>query len=308
MTAIITVDITVNIAADIVGDIVANITAYISAIISANITATIKQPPAKKSRHHPIKYNMGSMTREETQATEDLTVLNADKTKSNYDKAIKKYNKFAPQSLPCLSQYSELNSKILTSNKAPHGLKVILSNFAQFLVTDKQDNGDDYAPNVCLYFLSDFKTVFYKNVNFQHLERITEINMHGKRTNTWYSELYQRLQMHTFVEVVSKGLAVMKKTVSMGCKVVIAVNKYLTKCDTPEGYENHAVLTALRQAVECGGNIGLTIWQSSYWNHDTKHWEMEWPEEKTGSTDIMNFIRDKMIWKLACFIVWHVIS
>eukprot|EP00957_Ditylum_brightwellii_P109357 8342506-Ditylum_brightwellii.AAC.1 len=82
-----------------------------------------EQPPAKKLRHHLNKYTMGPATQGETQATEDLIALNADKTRNNYDKAIKKYNKFASQSLPCLPQYSELNSKILTSKKAPHGLR-----------------------------------------------------------------------------------------------------------------------------------------------------------------------------------------
>eukprot|EP00957_Ditylum_brightwellii_P176315 13425753-Ditylum_brightwellii.AAC.1 len=71
------------------------------------------------------------------------------------------------------------------------------------------------------------------------------------------------------------------------------MNKYFFKLDTPDGYENHAVLTALRQAVGCGDEVGFTIWQSCYWNHDTKHWKMEWPEEKTGSTNTMTFSRDK---------------
>eukprot|EP00957_Ditylum_brightwellii_P173099 13178356-Ditylum_brightwellii.AAC.1 len=63
-----------------------------------------EQPPAKEPRHHLNNYNMSSMTWRETQATDYLTVLNADKTKSNYDKAIKKYNKFRSQSLPHLPQ------------------------------------------------------------------------------------------------------------------------------------------------------------------------------------------------------------
>eukprot|EP00957_Ditylum_brightwellii_P094294 7179429-Ditylum_brightwellii.AAC.1 len=64
----------------------------------------------------------------------------------------------------------------------------------------------------------------------------------------WYSELYQQSQMHTYVEAISKGLAVMKKTVPVGCKVVIAMNKHFIKCDTGDGYESRAILTALRQA------------------------------------------------------------
>eukprot|EP00957_Ditylum_brightwellii_P065259 4949578-Ditylum_brightwellii.AAC.1 len=59
-----------------------------------------EKPPAKMPKHHLNKYNMGPTTQGEIQATEDLTVLNAERTKSNYNKAIKKYNKFASQSLP----------------------------------------------------------------------------------------------------------------------------------------------------------------------------------------------------------------
>eukprot|EP00957_Ditylum_brightwellii_P017122 1290806-Ditylum_brightwellii.AAC.1 len=68
--------------------------------------------------------------------------------------------------------------------------------------------------------------------------------------------------MRTYVEVISKGLIVVKKTVPIGCKVVIAMSKHFTKCDTADGYENHAVLTALRQAVGHSGKVGSTIWQS----------------------------------------------
>eukprot|EP00957_Ditylum_brightwellii_P123371 9406899-Ditylum_brightwellii.AAC.1 len=59
--------------------------------------------------------------------------------------------------------------------------------------------------------------------------------------------------MCTYVEAISKGLTVVKKTIPVGCKVVIAANKHFIKCDTADGYENHAVLTALRQAVGHGG-------------------------------------------------------
>eukprot|EP00957_Ditylum_brightwellii_P205302 15343287-Ditylum_brightwellii.AAC.1 len=66
--------------------------------------------------------------------------------------------------------------------------------------------------------------------------------------------------MHTYVEANSKGLAVVKKIVHVGCKVVTAMNKYFIKSDTAEGYENHAVLTALRQAVGQSGKDRSTIW------------------------------------------------
>eukprot|EP00957_Ditylum_brightwellii_P148990 11343798-Ditylum_brightwellii.AAC.1 len=77
--------------------------------------------------------------------------------------------------------------------------------------------------------------------------------------------------MRTYVGAISKGLAVVKKTVYVGCKAVIAINKHFIKCDSADGYENRVVLTALRQAVGRGGNVGSTIWQSCYWNHDTKY-------------------------------------
>eukprot|EP00957_Ditylum_brightwellii_P120282 9177630-Ditylum_brightwellii.AAC.1 len=59
--------------------------------------------------------------------------------------------------------------------------------------------------------------------------------------------------MHTYDEAISKDLVVVKKTVPVGCKVVIAMNKHFIKCDTADSYENRAVSTALRQAVGCGG-------------------------------------------------------
>eukprot|EP00957_Ditylum_brightwellii_P091158 6940651-Ditylum_brightwellii.AAC.1 len=66
--------------------------------------------------------------------------------------------------------------------------------------------------------------------------------------------------MHTYAEAISKGLVVVKKTVPVCCKVVIAINKHFIKCYTPEGYENRVVLTALRQAVGNCGEVGSTIW------------------------------------------------
>eukprot|EP00957_Ditylum_brightwellii_P041019 3106132-Ditylum_brightwellii.AAC.1 len=115
--------------------------------------------------------------------------------------------------------------------------------------------------------------------------------------------------MRTYVEAISKGLVVVKKTVPVGRKVVIAINKHFIKCDTVDGYENHAVSTALRQAVGCNCKVGSTIRQSCYWNHDTKHWEMEWPEEKAGSTNVITFSRDKydlevdMFHSMACYLL-----
>eukprot|EP00957_Ditylum_brightwellii_P161284 12280205-Ditylum_brightwellii.AAC.1 len=59
--------------------------------------------------------------------------------------------------------------------------------------------------------------------------------------------------MHTYVEAISKCLAVVKKTVPVGCKEVIAMNKHFIRCDTADGYEKCAVLTPSRQAVGRGG-------------------------------------------------------
>eukprot|EP00957_Ditylum_brightwellii_P028966 2188132-Ditylum_brightwellii.AAC.1 len=55
--------------------------------------------------------------------------------------------------------------------------------------------------------------------------------------------------MCTYVKAISKGLAVVQKTVPAGCKVEIEMNKHFIKCDTADSYENRAVLTALRQAI-----------------------------------------------------------
>eukprot|EP00957_Ditylum_brightwellii_P009248 699719-Ditylum_brightwellii.AAC.1 len=61
------------------------------------------------------------------------------------------------------------------------------------------------------------------------------------------------------------------------------MNKHLISENTPDGFENCVVLTALRQAVGRGGKIGSSIWHTCSWNDDTEMWEIEWSEEKTGT-------------------------
>eukprot|EP00957_Ditylum_brightwellii_P061204 4644117-Ditylum_brightwellii.AAC.1 len=80
--------------------------------------------------------------------------------------------------------------------------------------------------------------------------------------------MYKRLEMCAYVAAIEKGLPVVKKTVGIE--------------NTPGGFENCAVLTALRQAVGHGGEIGSSIWHTHSWNDDTEMWEIEWPEEKLG--------------------------
>eukprot|EP00957_Ditylum_brightwellii_P100636 7670626-Ditylum_brightwellii.AAC.1 len=45
----------------------------------------------------------------------------------------------------------------------------------------------------------------------------------------------------------------------------------------------------LRQAVGRGSEIGSSMWRTSSFNHDTEQWELDWPEEKTGTANLMTF-------------------
>ena len=63
----------------------------------------------------------------------------------------------------------------------------MLSNFAMFLLEDKQYNGEEYTHNTILIFLSGFKTVLCKNQKFQIFQEIKEINV--KNTHIWYSDI-----------------------------------------------------------------------------------------------------------------------
>eukprot|EP00957_Ditylum_brightwellii_P039301 2973202-Ditylum_brightwellii.AAC.1 len=79
---------------------------------------------------------------------------------------------------------------------------------------------------------------------------------------------------------IDKGLPVMKKTVGVGGSIIINMNKHLISENTPDGFENCALLTALRQAMGRGCEIGSSIWHTYSWNEDTEMWVIEWPEEK----------------------------
>ena len=62
-------------------------------------------PPAKISRHTLNTYSIRPRIPRDTATTKQLSMLNADKSKTNYDKAIKKYNKFVKSNIPRLLIY-----------------------------------------------------------------------------------------------------------------------------------------------------------------------------------------------------------
>eukprot|EP00957_Ditylum_brightwellii_P112615 8584695-Ditylum_brightwellii.AAC.1 len=59
--------------------------------------------------------------------------------------------------------------------------------------------------------------------------------------------------------------------------------------NTPEAYERQDVLSVLRQAVGCGDKVGLSVWKTCSFNHDTEQWEIEWSEEKTVASYLTAF-------------------
>jgi len=111
-------------------------------------------------------YNRSPQRIQETSSTSELSKLNASKTKNSYDNAIYKYNKFAKLQFPPVPEYKDLTKKHLQSKEVNLGLRTILSNFAMFLLEQKQENGKEYAPGSILQFLSNFKTVICKNTKF----------------------------------------------------------------------------------------------------------------------------------------------
>eukprot|EP00957_Ditylum_brightwellii_P034818 2638408-Ditylum_brightwellii.AAC.1 len=156
--------------------------------------------------------------------------MNASKTKTNYNKAIDKYNKVAKSQFPPAPVYKDLTGEHLQSK-------------------EKQEIGKDYAPNPFFHFLPDFKTVLCKPTKFQTLPEIQAINIKQDTAQTWYSDFYKRLVMQTYVAAIDKGLPVVKKTVGVGQSIITEMNKHLIIQNTPGGFENCAALTALRQAV-----------------------------------------------------------
>ena len=67
-----------------------------------------REPPAKISRHPLNTYIIGPPRTGETSTTEQLSVLNADKTKMFNEKAITKYEKFVNITLPIIPVYKDL--------------------------------------------------------------------------------------------------------------------------------------------------------------------------------------------------------
>jgi hypothetical protein len=228
---------------------------------------------------------------------EHNSYMKADKTNYNYTKAIRMFNKFADQQ-QYVPQFEDLTEPDLASSDENLGLKTILHNFAFWLLKEKQSNGKFYAPAVSVGFLSNFKTVLCKK--FHKMEIVKEIEMLASAVN-WYSDLHSCLEMRATVAAIERGEQVNKKTLSVGRQIIIYVTRHLLKQDKAESYENRAVLAILRQAVGRGGEIGSSVWCTSSFNLDTEQWELEWPEEKTGTANLMSFSRDNTNYELDVF-------
>ena len=84
----------------------------------------------------------------------------------------------------------------------------------------------------------------------------------------------------------------MKETVGVRRRIIIKTNKHFIKKDSPYGFEYIYLFTALRQVVGHGSEVRSSIWHSCSWNNSIEMWEIEWPEEKTGSFNLMTFYRD----------------
>ena len=227
----------------------------------------------------------------ETATIDELSTLNAERTRTNYSDSIKRYNKYAASCVPQLPPYDQLKTHHLTSDEANLGLRRILHGFAEYLMHDVWDDGKDYAANSMLGYLSNFKTVLCKNPMFQRLEAIKDINVQ-KKNYTWYSELHQALKMRAYCKAIEKGESVTSDTLPVVRENIIAMNRHFIQKDDPGSFEKQAVLTALRQAVGRGGEIGTSIWKTCSWNIETEMLEIEWPEEKTGTANLMTFSRD----------------
>ena len=151
------------------------------------------------------------------------------------------------------------------------GLRTMLSNFSMFIFEDNQDNGEDYATNDILHFFW-FKEFPVQELKFQLVQEINNINV--KNTYSWYSYLYKWLEMRTYVSAIYKGVAVVKRTVGVGRQIIIKMNADFFKQDSPDGFENRALLTALRQSVRHVSEIGSSIWNNFSWNNNTEIWEI----------------------------------
>ena len=86
----------------------------------------------------------------------------AEKTTENYTRCIAKFNKFAATNAR-VPVYAELRKDhLLEKGDEQLGLRNILHNFAQWLVTERQANGQFYAPGTTLHFFSDFMFFAFK--------------------------------------------------------------------------------------------------------------------------------------------------
>ena len=95
----------------------------------------------------------------------------------------------------------------------------MLSNFAMFLLEDKTDNVEDYAPNTLLHFSPDFNNVLCNNEIFQIIQEIKDNNVIN--TYSWYSDLYKQLKIHTYVATIYKGVTIVKETIGVGHKIIL---------------------------------------------------------------------------------------
>ena len=98
----------------------------------------INRPPEKRLRHPLKKYKNGPQRTRGVETTEQLSMLNADKTKTNFDRAIIKYYKFVKSHLPRIPVYKNLTGSHLKSTENYLGLSNMLSNFDMFIQEDKQ--------------------------------------------------------------------------------------------------------------------------------------------------------------------------
>ena len=174
----------------------------------------------------------------EMKPPEKLRSMIAEKTTENYTKCIAKYNKFS-QTHSSIPVYVMLRKEhLLKEGDEQLGLRNLLHNFAQWLLTEKKADGSFYAPGTALHFFSDFKTVLCEN--FQKLQIIKDIRKSTKAqgVQTWYSELYKMLEMRCYVAAIECGDTVCKKTLAVGRLLIIDVCKHLMSLNNPEAYES----------------------------------------------------------------------
>ena len=57
-----------------------------------------------------------------------------------------------------------------------------------------------------------------------------------ENTYSWCSDLYKRLEMRTYIDVIDKGVTVVNNTVGVGRHIIIKINKNFVKKDSPDGF------------------------------------------------------------------------